>query len=113
MSTEEKTGRVAGFATRFPKGTSGNPKGRPKKGTTWKDVITRATNQVRLVEADGKKQKQRVKELIIKKQIELAMAGDKHATKFLAEREEGMPRQSIDYTEHEPDEVVEIGFDEE
>ncbi|KKL12453.1 hypothetical protein LCGC14_2535590, partial [marine sediment metagenome] len=46
-------------------------------------------------------------------QIELALAGDKHATKFLAEREEGMPRQSIDYTEHEPDEVVEIGFDEE
>ena len=113
MSAEENTAAKTVTGRPFPKGTSGNPKGRPKKGTTWKDVITRATNQVRLVEADGKKQKQRVKELIVKKQIELAMAGDKHATKFLAEREEGMPRQSIDYTEHEPDEVVEIGFDEE
>ena len=106
MNTAKKTapGRP------FVKGESGNPKGRPKKGTTWKETITRLTNQARIDEVDPKRQKKRVKELIIKKQIELALAGDKHATKFLAEREEGMPRQSIDYTEHELDDVVEIGF---
>ncbi len=113
MSAEEKTGGDAGVATRFPKGTSGNPKGRPRKGTTWKETITRLTNQARIDETDERRQKKRVKELIVKKQIALALEGDKHATKFLAEREEGMPRQSIDYTEHDPDEVVEIGFDEE
>ena len=94
----------------FSKGASGNPKGRPKKGSTWREVVTRLTNQVQLANIDGKKQRKLVKELIIKKQIDLALAGDKHATKFLAEREEGMPRQSIDYTEHELDDVVEIGF---
>jgi len=112
VAPEKKTAQVTAPGRPFKKGESGNPKGRPKKGTTWKDVITRLTNQARIDESDEKKQKKLVKELIIKKQIELAMAGDKHATKFLAEREEGMPRQSIDYTEHDPDEVVEIGFDE-
>ena len=113
MPSEKKTAKKNGPGKPFVKGESGNPRGRPKKGTTWKDVITRATNQLRIDEKDERKRKKRVKELIIRRQIELALAGDKHATKFLAEREEGMPRQSIDYTEHEPDEVVEIGFDEE
>ncbi|KKL74734.1 hypothetical protein LCGC14_2061930 [marine sediment metagenome] len=107
--TEKKTADKT-VGKPFPKGVSGNPKGRPKKGTTWKETITRLTNQARIDETDENKRKVLVKALIVKKQIELALAGDKHATKFLAEREEGMPRQSIDYTEHDPDEVVEIGF---
>lgn len=108
--TEKKTAKKNGPGKPYPKGKTGNPRGRPKKGMTWKDVITRATNQLRIVETDEGKQKKRVKELIVARQVKLALAGDKHATKFLAEREEGMPRQSIDYTEHDPDEVVEIGF---
>ena len=112
MTADKQTGEVTGPG-QFPKGVSGNPKGRPKKGTTWKETITRLTNQVREDVTDEKKRKFRVKELIVKAQIKLALKGDKHATKFLAEREEGMPRQSIDYTEHELDDVVEIGFKDE
>lgn len=112
MTADKNTGEVTGPG-QFPKGISGNPKGRPKKGTTWKETIIRLTNQARIDEADPKRQKKLVKELIIKKQIELALEGDKYATKFLAEREEGLPRQSIDYTEHELDDVVEIGFKDE
>ena len=110
MPTDKKTASKRGPGKRFPKGKSGNPTGRPVRGETWKDVITRLTSQSRIYEEDPKRQKKLVKELIIKTQINLALLGDKYAVKFLAEREEGMPRQSIDYTEHELDEVVEIGF---
>ena len=105
-----KTAKKTAPGRPFVKGESGNPKGRPRKGRTWKETIIRLTNQARIDEDDPKRLRKLVKELIIKKQIEMALKGDKHATKFLAEREEGMPRQSIDYTEHELDDVVEIGF---
>lgn len=96
--TADKQPRARGKGKPFPKGKSGNPNGRPK-GKSWKDVITHATNAVRETDVDGEREQVLVKQLIVKKQIELALKGDKNAVKFLSEREEGMPSQYIEQTQ--------------
>ncbi len=82
--------------TAFKKGQSGNPKGRPPKGSAIAERIRSA-----LTDADWLE--------IIQKATEQAKAGDKAARDFLLDRTEGKPNQKIDITEHDPDEVVEIG----
>jgi len=91
---ENSTLKVVGRP--FKKGQSGNPKGRPKKGSAIAERIREALTEEDWLE-------------IIAKATEQAKAGDKSARDFLLDRTEGKPNQKIDITEREIDEVVEIG----
>ena len=82
--------------TAFKPGQSGNPKGRPKKGTAFAERIREAITDEEWL-------------AIITKAKEQAIDGDRSARDFLIDRTEGKPNQKIDITEHDPDEVVEIG----
>jgi len=80
----------------FKKGQSGNPAGRPKKGTAFAERIREAVK-----EEDWKK--------IIAKAVSQAKEGNPNARDFLLDRTEGKPNQKIDITEHDPSEVRELG----
>lgn len=87
----------------FKKGVSGNPKGRPKGSSSLKDILRR----IGIEELEGSDMTK--DEAIMRKVYKLAFDGQPWAVQFIADRKEGKPHQSIDITEHEPDEVVEIG----
>jgi len=87
----------------FKKGVSGNPKGRPKGSSSIKDILRRIGDEV-LEGSDMSKD-----EAIMRKVYKLAFDGQPWAVQFIADRKEGKPHQSVDITEHAPDEVVEIG----
>ena len=68
----------------WQKGVSGNPKGRPPKGETMTDTLAE------LAMGD--------KEGIAKKLIALAKKGNVAALKYVYDRIDGMPRQSVKVT---------------
>ncbi len=74
----------------FPKGTSGNPSGRPK--------LTKLTNALReqLAEIAPDAPEETQAEQIAKTLIKLAIAGDVAAAKEIGNRTEGLPKQAID-----------------
>jgi hypothetical protein len=72
----------------FQSGQSGNPAGRPKKGTCLTDILEKKLTQKK----DGIKQR----ELIADKLIELAIAGDIPAIKYLFDRIDGKPRETVE-----------------
>jgi hypothetical protein len=64
---------------RYLKGTSGNKNGRPKKGTAMTDVLASMVD----------------KEAIAAKLLELASKGDVAALKYVYDRIDGTPTQTI------------------
>ncbi len=74
----------------FPKGTSGNPSGRPK--------LTKLTNALRdqLAEIAPDAPEETIAEQIAKTLIKLALSGDVQAIKEIGNRTEGLPKQAID-----------------
>jgi ribosomal protein L17 len=78
----------------FKPGKSGNPKGRPRKGETL-------TNLLREKIETPKTPRERLtrKEKIIEKLIALAEAGDLAALKYLFDRLDGRPTESIELTD--------------
>jgi hypothetical protein len=78
------------LGNRFSKGVSGNPNGRPK--------LTRLTDALRqqIAETNPDADDQTVAETIAKTLITLALSGDVQAIKEIANRTEGLPKQSID-----------------
>ncbi len=100
----DNTGKKQGSAkTQFKKGQSGNPKGRPKGSSSLKDILRR----IGIEELEGTDMTK--DEAIMRKVYKLAFEGQPWAVQFIADRKEGKPHQSVDITEHAPDEVVEIG----
>lgn len=70
--------------TRFRKGQSGNPSGKPRKMLTDDELVLRElAGKVTIIE-DGKKRRISRLEAIIKKQILLAMKGDPRAFNYVA-----------------------------
>ena len=73
---------------RFKKGTSGNPKGRPKSGFALNEYITDLAN----VEIKDKKT---MLEAVVNTVYQEALDGNMTAVNFLADRILGKPNQSI------------------
>lgn len=76
---------------RFVKGQSGNPKGRPKKAFYIPDILKKLLDNPINDQA-----KVTALEAICAKAIFQAIKGDKDARAWIANRLEGMPRQSIE-----------------
>jgi hypothetical protein len=77
----------------FPKGVSGNPKGRPKIIPLLNDVIAEIVN-----EPSGKKADQTKIEAVIYNLTKRAIDGDNAAAKILLEYAYGKPKQQIELT---------------
>ena len=78
----------------FSKGKSGNPQGRPKKGQALTDLLrekieTKKTNREKLTR----------KEKIIEKLITLAEGGDIAALKYLFDRLDERPTETVEMTD--------------
>ncbi|MBI3700869.1 MAG: hypothetical protein HY242_10560 [Afipia sp.] len=69
--------------SRFKPGQSGNRKGRPKTVPTTQDIQNKLLNEVRIVRSGDKILKMTTHELMMRKQIELALKGDTRAFKEL------------------------------
>jgi hypothetical protein len=93
----------------FEKGKSGNPKGRPKKEVCFTQLIREEANK--FASSDDNKNKKRHRELIIGKLYELAEAGDLAAIKYLMDRTDGSPRQSVNTHQSDVPVGFEIGFE--
>ena len=76
---------------KFQKGRSGNPKGRPKKGESLTDILN--------LKLDKKNESGKLlREVIADKLIMLAEGGDIVALKYLMDRCDGKPKESIELT---------------
>lgn len=70
-------------------GESGNPNGRPPKGTSLTELM-----KEHLSKEDGSVNKEN-KQIFIEKVYEMAMKGDMAAIKLIFNYHEGLPKQSI------------------
>ena len=71
--------------TQFKKGQSGNPSGKPKKILSEDEIVLRELN-ARVPITEGGKQKRMAKmDVIIKRQVNLAMQGDPKAVRYVGE----------------------------
>jgi ribosomal protein L17 len=82
----------------FKQGKSGNPKGRPKKGEALTDLL-----RDKLEAPKTSKEKLARKEQIIEKLIGLAEGGDLAALKYVFDRLDGRPKESIEFTDNAVD----------
>ena len=78
--------------TSFKPGQTGNPKGRPPKGTSLTDVMREFLEEI----PEG--QERNNKELFVQKSYDLAMKGDPTFAKLVWNYLDGMPQQKIDHT---------------
>lgn len=102
--------QLAGYANppaqhRFQKGTSGNPRGRPRKKVDLWDHLTRVLN--RKIKLQGRDDRIPIREALIRRLRELSLAGDRRALemqrRILAEAD------AADVERYDPDrEVQEI-----
>ena len=78
-------------------GSTANPNGRPKKGTSYAERIRKAMEKAasHYDVTDSKKAELQVKDLIIEKQIMQAIKGDRYSVDWLANREEGKPKEHV------------------
>nr|BDD44980.1 hypothetical protein 2 [Spirochaetaceae bacterium] len=78
---------------RFIPGSSGNPKGRPKKGQALTEILEKHAKK-RDVEWKGKNISR--KEALAQKLWSLALSGDVAAIKYIYDRVDGRPIQGVD-----------------
>jgi hypothetical protein len=71
--------------TRFQKGQSGNPCGKPKKVLSEDEILLRELSSKLTVTEDGKRKRLSKFEVMIKQQVKLAMKGDPKAFRHVAE----------------------------
>jgi len=77
----------------FKPGQSGNPAGRPKKGECLTDILR---NQAALLDVDTTDGPIARREALSRKLWAMAMTGDMAAIKYIYDRIDGKPRESMD-----------------
>lgn len=91
-------------------GQSGNPKGRPRKGNTYAEIIRgigdSPLSRITQLPEDAQKT---IKEAAIEAMWEKAVKGDAVALKILTDREAGYPRQSVEIDQRPKDTIKVIG----
>jgi hypothetical protein len=70
--------------TRFRKGQSGNPSGRPKGSRSLQDVVFKALNETVTITVNGRRKKLTKLEVAIMQLVNKAAAGDRHAIRDCA-----------------------------
>jgi len=75
----------------FSKGKSGNPRGRPRKGETLTDLL-----REKLETTKTTRDKLTRKEKIAEKLLSLAESGDLGALRYVFDRLDGKPRETIE-----------------
>jgi hypothetical protein len=78
--------------TRFKKGQSGNPRGRPKK--TLPALLLAALNEPVFVTIDGKRRKITKREVIVTQMVDNAAGADLRATKMLIDMMKEIERKA-------------------
>ena len=78
--------------TRFKKGQSGNPRGRPKK--TLPGLLLAALNEPVFVTIDGKRRKITKREVIVTQMVNNAAGADLRATKILIDMMKDIERKA-------------------
>lgn len=91
----------------FTKGVSGNPNGRPKKGQTMTDILEK-TLKKKSVKMDGKLISG--KEAAAMKLLQLAMKGEVAALKYIFDRIDGKPNQTVKFNPADMP-LIEVAFD--
>jgi hypothetical protein len=90
VTTDHIEGRNGGKLRRIPKGTSGNPNGRPKKLPEIDKLLADVLGE----EKDGVS----AAEAILKKLRQMASQGNLRAAEILLDRGYGKPKQAVDMT---------------
>jgi hypothetical protein len=85
----------------FVKGISGNPNGRPRKTQTLADILESLGSATG---AGDVSRKERLMEIV----YQMAESGDLAAIKFIAERTDGKPIETLRTQEIDKDEVIDI-----
>jgi len=83
-----------------------NRKGRPKKGECMTDILNWALDQKRKI-TDGETGKEKsllLRHVLVKKLVTLAEGGDLAALKYVIDRLDGKPKESIELTDGAVDE---------
>ena len=84
--------------TKFEKGKSGNPKGRPKGARSLSTILREMLEEPIEIVVDGKKERREFREVIIRKLLKKANDGDIRAIQEIFDRVEGRAQQKIDHT---------------
>ena len=71
------------LATRFQKGVSGNPRGRPKGARNLSTVVSAALNEKVLITENGRKRRISKYEAAVKQLVNRAAGGEARATQLL------------------------------
>jgi hypothetical protein len=90
--------------SRFQKGRSGNPKGRPKNSRSLKTHLLRILDEVVEVAEQGRKKKMTKREVIARQTVQQAMKGNLKSLAVITAFdpiEDELPNQDQPLTEHE------------
>ena len=100
MPSDEKRDYAVGYGkpprhTRFEKGRSGNPKGRPSGSKNMSTLFTEALNETVIIAENGGRRKISKRQAIVKQIVNKAAKGDWRCTKLLLElpQETGSPTE--------------------
>ena len=80
---------------------SGNPNGRPRKGFAISDILDELGDRV-----VGKNKT--LKEMVLEKVYDMALAGDLNSAKFISDRTEVTALHKMSVTSNEPIQVMKI-----
>jgi hypothetical protein len=81
---------------KFEKGKSGNPEGRPKGSKNLSTILREMLNEEVEVIVDGKRERKKFQDIIIRKLIKKANSGNLRAIREIFDRVEGKARQFIE-----------------
>jgi hypothetical protein len=97
--------------TRFKKGTSGNPRGRPKGSQNVGDIIERILTRKVAVNINGQRVYMLTSEALVAQQAAKAMQGDTNAAKFMMVLIQAADKRRAEAAGKEPTVIILQGAD--